>query len=130
MSESSVALAVTASETRGDRFERRVARWKKDASSLIYQVRILPLILRHPLVPWRAKVAAACALAYLLSPVQLIPTFIPVIGQLDDLAVLFAGMRAIRKLTPPNVLAECETKARSASVIGYIEKLVKCHAPK
>jgi uncharacterized membrane protein YkvA (DUF1232 family) len=46
------------------------------------------LLLRHPAVPWHAKVVAACSVGYLLSPIQFIPTFIPVIGQLDDLAAL------------------------------------------
>jgi uncharacterized membrane protein YkvA (DUF1232 family) len=45
--------------------------------------------------------------------VQLIPTFIPVIGQLDDLAVLYLGMKIVRWRTPANILAECETRARA-----------------
>jgi uncharacterized membrane protein YkvA (DUF1232 family) len=75
-------------------------------------------------VPWPAKAAAGCSAAYIVSPIQLIPTFIPVIGQMDDLAVLFWGMKAIRKWTPPAVLAECEAKARSSTtVVGPFESL-------
>ena len=75
----------------------------------------MTIILRHPDVPWSAKCVAACALGYILSPVQLIPSFIPVIGQLDDLTVLFLGARFVRGLVPCALLAECEAKAESQS---------------
>jgi uncharacterized membrane protein YkvA (DUF1232 family) len=73
----------------------------------------MTLILKHPNVPWSARLVAACALGYILSPIQLIPSFIPVIGQLDDLAVLLAGARVVRVLVPAAVLAECEGQAES-----------------
>lgn len=66
-------------------------------------------------VPWPAKAAGGCAIAYIFSPVQLIPTFIPIIGQLDDLAVLLLGTRVVRRFTPASVLTECENLAESAS---------------
>lgn len=50
---------------------------------------------------------AACGAAYVVSPIQLIPTFIPVIGQMDDLLVLYFVHRWTVKLVPENVLAEC-----------------------
>jgi uncharacterized membrane protein YkvA (DUF1232 family) len=52
---------------------------------------------------------------YIFSPVQLIPTFIPVIGQLDDLAVLWLGMRYLRRFAPAHVLAQCEAQAELTS---------------
>jgi len=73
----------------------------------------MTLILRHPNVPWSARLVAACALGYILSPIQLIPSFIPVIGQLDDLAVLLAGAKVVRVLVPSPVLVECEGRAES-----------------
>jgi uncharacterized membrane protein YkvA (DUF1232 family) len=73
----------------------------------------MTLILRHPNVPWSARLVAACALGYILSPIQLIPSFIPLIGQLDDLAVLLAGAKVVRVLVPAAVLAECEGQAVS-----------------
>ena len=48
-----------------------------------------------------------CSVAYLLSPIQLIPTFIPLIGQLDDLLMLYAGMKLVTRLIPWFVLDEC-----------------------
>jgi uncharacterized membrane protein YkvA (DUF1232 family) len=71
--------------------------------------------MKRPEVPWPAKAVGGCAIAYIFSPIQLIPTFIPIIGQLDDLAVLFLGTRVMRRFTPASVLRECETLAESAS---------------
>jgi uncharacterized membrane protein YkvA (DUF1232 family) len=57
-------------------------------------------------LPRRARVVLGAALAYLLSPVQLIPNFIPVIGQTDDLAVVTAALRyACRRLPRERVVA-------------------------
>jgi uncharacterized membrane protein YkvA (DUF1232 family) len=92
----------------------RIANWKKGLAEILYQARVLLFALKHPDVPWLAKAAAGCAAAYLLSPIQLIPTFIPVIGQMDDLAALYLGTKALRKLTPPAILAECESQARKS----------------
>jgi len=92
---------------------RQAARRRQDLRSIMRQARVLWLALRHPQTPWRARVVAGCAAAYLLSPIQLIPTFIPVIGQLDDLAVLLVGMKLLRQLLPENILAECEAQAKS-----------------
>lgn len=93
----------------------RSCRWKRELISVVCQARTLAFALKHPDVPWLAKAAAGCAAAYILSPIQLIPTFIPVIGQMDDLAALYLGMKALRKLTPAVVLAECEMLARRMS---------------
>ena len=91
--------------------DARVARGKEGIATVVKQGRILALLLKHPRTPWSSRVVAGCAVSYLLSPVQLIPTFVPVIGQLDDLFVLFVGMRLIRRLTPDDLLAECEQRA-------------------
>lgn len=75
---------------------------------VVRESRILTRILKNPAAPWTAKVVAACSVGYIFSPIQLIPSFIPVIGQLDDLSVLFVGLKLIRSLTPASVMAECE----------------------
>ena len=90
-------------------------RLRRDLISIAKQVRLLSLLMKRPEVPWPAKVAGGCAIAYIFSPIQLIPTFIPVIGQLDDLLVLFLGSRVVRRFTPASVLKECETLAESGS---------------
>jgi uncharacterized membrane protein YkvA (DUF1232 family) len=100
------------SATSGGWFRRCSAKCKDDIFFVVRRAHTMKLVLKHPLVPWPTKFVAACSLGYLVSPIQLIPTFIPVIGQLDDLFVLFLGFKFVRKTTPPNVLAECEEKAR------------------
>jgi len=69
---------------------------------------------KHRRVPWYARLVAACTVAYLFSPIQLIPSFIPVIGFADDFLVLFFGVKLLRKLIPPEVLIECRERAEAA----------------
>ncbi|NJM07696.1 DUF1232 domain-containing protein [Candidatus Gracilibacteria bacterium] len=57
-------------------------------------------------VPLHTKAVPGLAVAYILSPIDLIPGFIPVLGQLDDLAVLILGVQAFKQLAPPEILAE------------------------
>jgi uncharacterized membrane protein YkvA (DUF1232 family) len=92
----------------------RTIRWARDLIFLVRQILFLSRIIRHRMTPWPARVAAGCAVAYVFSPIQLIPTFIPLIGQLDDLLVVYAGAKLVRRLTPNSVLAECEARAQSA----------------
>jgi uncharacterized membrane protein YkvA (DUF1232 family) len=94
---------------------QRSSKYRAEMRRLVRQTRAMTLLLRHPAVPWHAKVVAACSVGYLLSPIQLIPTFIPAIGQLDDLAVLYVGMKVVRVLTPPTLLEECEAHAATAA---------------
>src|SRR5258708_4121948 len=105
-------VAILAPElVRGNSWIREQSgKWNGDLKLLIRQTRVVTLLLRHPCVPWHAKLIAGCTLGYLISPIQLIPTFIPVIGQLDDLAVLLTGMKLLRMFTPKAVLAECVSK--------------------
>jgi uncharacterized membrane protein YkvA (DUF1232 family) len=81
---------------------------KGQFASILKSIQTFRLVLTHPLIPFRAKVVAACSLTYLISPVQLIPTFIPVIGQMDDLLVIAIGMTLVRRMIPAGILEECE----------------------
>lgn len=67
-------------------------------------------------MPWYAKLVAACSAAYLFSPIQLIPSYIPVIGFLDDFLVLFVAARLLQRIIPPEVLAECRALADAAEM--------------
>jgi uncharacterized membrane protein YkvA (DUF1232 family) len=67
---------------------------------------------RDPRTPWYAKVLAAAVVAYALSPIDLIPDFIPVIGYLDDLIIVPLGIVAVLRMVPAHVLAECRAKAQ------------------
>ncbi|MHC2333039.1 YkvA family protein [Bradyrhizobium sp. USDA 4454] len=66
---------------------------------------------RDPRVPWYAKALAIAIAAYALSPIDLIPDFIPVLGYLDDLILLPLGIWLALALIPEEVMADCRTRA-------------------
>ncbi|HWT21800.1 MAG TPA: YkvA family protein [Variovorax sp.] len=66
---------------------------------------------RHPGTPWFAKLLAAFVVAYALSPIDLIPDFIPVLGYLDDALLLPALIWLNIRLIPADVLEECRQRA-------------------
>src|SRR5574341_1131524 len=86
--------------------------WNEHAQRLKVEVLALYLAYRDPRVPWYAKALAACVVAYALSPIDLIPDPIPVLGHLDDLVLIPLGVVAVRALIPPPVLEECRARAR------------------
>jgi uncharacterized membrane protein YkvA (DUF1232 family) len=69
---------------------------------------------RDPRVPWYAKALAMAVAAYALSPIDLIPDFIPVVGYLDDLVIVPLGIWLVVSLIPDDVMAECRAKADAA----------------
>jgi uncharacterized membrane protein YkvA (DUF1232 family) len=69
---------------------------------------------RDSRVPWYGKIFIICIVAYALSPIDLIPDPIPVLGYLDDLLLLPLGIYLALKLIPEDVLTECRQKAASA----------------
>jgi len=91
------------------------AKCREHLKLLLRQTHLITLILRHPDVPWYSKLIAASTLGYLVSPIQLIPTFIPVIGQLDDVAVVIVGIKLLRILSPKAALTECEAKLHATT---------------
>jgi len=76
------------------------------ARTLKRDVVALYLAARDPRVPWYAKVVAACVAAYALSPIDLIPDFIPVLGYLDDVILVPLGIALAIRLIPPAILQE------------------------
>ncbi|RWF57781.1 MAG: DUF1232 domain-containing protein [Mesorhizobium sp.] len=66
---------------------------------------------RDPRVPWYAKVAAGAVAAYALSPIDLIPDFIPVLGYLDEVIVLPLGILLVVKLIPAPLMEEFRQEA-------------------
>jgi uncharacterized membrane protein YkvA (DUF1232 family) len=101
-------------------FQGQLSKGRQAIAFGLAQAWTLTLVVKHPRAPWLARIVAAGTVAYLLSPIQLIPTFIPVIGQLDDVFVLFVGMKLLRKLIPPEILAACEAQAGSLSLVQRI----------
>ena len=68
---------------------------------------------RHPQTPWLAKAIAAVAVAYALSPIDLIPDFIPVLGYLDDALLLPAMVWLAVKCLPEAVKDDCQRQAQA-----------------
>ncbi len=95
--------------TRG-RWRARLLAW---ASGLRSDVVTLWMALRHPRTPRVARVIAALAVAYALSPIDLIPDFIPVLGYLDDVVLLPLLVWLALRGIPADVLHECREQAQA-----------------
>ena len=89
---------------------------KEKAVQLQTDTYALYLAYKDPRVPWYAKIFVAIVVAYALSPIDLIPDFIPVLGYLDDLIIIPAGFYLSLKMIPREVLEECREKAQSTPV--------------
>lgn len=83
-----------------------IARMRRWAKAIKRDVHALYLSARDPRVPWYAKAVALAVAAYALSPIDLIPDFIPVLGYLDDIILVPLGILLAVRLIPPEVLAE------------------------
>ena len=90
--------------------------WRQQARLLQKKAQVFYFVSKHPHTPWYAKVVAACTAGYLFSPVQIIPNYIPVIGMLDDVLIVFLGVKLIHRITPADVLTECRQLADAAEV--------------
>jgi uncharacterized membrane protein YkvA (DUF1232 family) len=93
-----------------------VMKWRQEAQRLHREAHVLYFAFKHPRMHWYARLVAVCTAGYLFSPIQLIPSFIPVIGFLDDLLVLFLGVKLLQRITPPDVLTECRELAEAAEM--------------
>jgi uncharacterized membrane protein YkvA (DUF1232 family) len=85
---------------------------KSTAKRLKSEVRALYLAYRDPRVPWQARLVIGAVVAYALSPIDLIPDFVPVLGYLDDLILVPLGIGLALKMIPPDVMSECREKAQ------------------
>ena len=101
-------------------------RLKKWAQNVKRDILALYLAARDPRVPWYAKALAALVAAYALSPIDIIPDFIPVLGYLDDLVVLPLGIKVAIRLIPDDVMADLRRQAeermltRPRSAVGAV----------
>jgi uncharacterized membrane protein YkvA (DUF1232 family) len=89
----------------------RLAGWARSIKRDIYAVYLAS---RDPRTPWFAKAVAIGVVAYALSPIDLIPDFIPVLGQLDELVILPLGIWLVVRLIPPDVMNE----HRAAAIVA------------
>ncbi|WP_413705044.1 YkvA family protein [Pseudomonas sp. Pseusp16] len=81
------------------------------ARKLKRQTMVLRFCYQHPQTPWLPKWVSVFVVAYALSPIDLIPDFIPVLGYLDDVIILPLGILLAVRLMPSAVLQECQLKA-------------------
>jgi uncharacterized membrane protein YkvA (DUF1232 family) len=85
--------------------KQRARRLKADTYALY-------LAARDPRTPWTARLLVAAVVAYALSPIDLIPDFVPVLGYVDDLILVPLGIALAVRLIPDAVLRECRARAR------------------
>ena len=92
------------------------------ARRLKREVHAIYLATRSPRVPWYTKWLALAVVGYALSPIDLIPDFIPVLGYLDDLIIVPLGIWLVLSLIPQEVMAACRARADEA-VMGLHGKI-------
>lgn len=87
--------------------------------SLIHRLRVEVhaawLAARDPRTPWTARLFGLLLTAYAISPIDLIPDFIPIFGLLDDVVLIPLGLWLFEKMVPAGVLADCRMRAEQAS---------------
>ncbi len=88
-------------------------KWKAKAGELKREAYALYLCSQHPQTPLYAKLFALFIVGYAMSPIDLIPDFIPVIGYLDDLILIPFGIALLIKMMPNDIVEECRLKAGS-----------------
>lgn len=87
-----------------------IERLRLFARGLKAEVAVLASAIRDPRTPLAAKLLGLAVIAYAVSPIDLIPDFIPVLGLLDDLILVPLGLWAVRAMIPPEVMAEHRAK--------------------
>ena len=85
------------------------------ARALKQDAHAIYLAARDPRTPWYAKALALCVAAYALSPIDLIPDFIPVLGYLDDVVIVPLGIVAAASMIPAEVLTDARATAKEAA---------------
>jgi uncharacterized membrane protein YkvA (DUF1232 family) len=84
---------------------------KIKARQLKREISALYIAFRRQDVPWYAKVVLALVLGYALSPIDLIPDFVPVLGYLDDLVLIPLGITLAIRLVPPEIMQSCRRES-------------------
>ena len=87
-------------------------RLKQKSRHLKIEIYALYLAYRDPRVPWYAKAFVALVVGYALSPIDLIPDFIPVLGYLDDLVLIPLGVAVALKMIPEKVMDDCRIRSK------------------
>jgi uncharacterized membrane protein YkvA (DUF1232 family) len=91
---------------------------RERARHLTAETFALYLAARHTATPWYAKLMVAAIVAYALSPIDLIPDFVPILGYLDDLVLIPLGVTLAIRMIPPAVMSECRAQAQEVMANG------------
>ena len=86
----------------------RLRQWARSVKSDVIAIYFAA---RDPRVPWHAKLLALCIAGYAMSPIDLIPDFVPFLGYLDDVVIVPLGILAVVRLIPPQIMAEHRASA-------------------
>lgn len=92
-----------------------LSRTKHWARTIKRDMHALWLAARDPRTPWYAKLLALAVAAYALSPIDLIPDFIPLVGYLDDVVMVPLGVLLVVRLIPPQLMDEYRASAAAAA---------------
>ena len=92
--------------------------WKQQARKLKCETYALYFACRDRRTPWYARLTAGAVVAYAVSPIDLIPDFIPVLGQLDDLLLIPLGVMLVRWMIPVPVMEDCRLRAQEVIAQG------------
>ena len=95
-----------------------LTRLREWARTIKRDVVALSIAARDPRVPWYVKLAAAAVAAYALSPIDLIPDFIPVLGYLDEVIILPVALFLVIKMIPDTLMVEFRAEAHSQARVG------------
>ncbi|MCT8975164.1 YkvA family protein [Clostridium sp. CX1] len=90
-----------------DRFRIWFSTIKQKSKKIKEEIGALYFAYKRPDVPFYAKLVSILVVGYALSPIDLIPDFIPILGYLDDLILLPLGIAFAIKLIPSNIMNEC-----------------------
>ena len=114
-------------EAGGGEEEGLIAFLDRLTGRLAVEVHTLWLVFRHRETPWPAKAVLILLLAYLASPIDLIPDVIPVLGILDDLAVAALALWLAYRMTPRHVMEDCRARAQAAAAgrTGWVSALLR-----
>jgi uncharacterized membrane protein YkvA (DUF1232 family) len=89
-------------------------RAKRHIAGLRRELRFYQRLLQHPRTPWISKSLLGIAVGYLLTPFDIIPDFIPILGQLDDLLIIPVLVLMAVKFIPDEVISECRSEAEQS----------------
>ncbi|MCX6012013.1 MAG: YkvA family protein [Chloroflexi bacterium] len=90
-----------------------ISKLRQRAKQLEAEIYTLYLAYKHRRTPWYAKAFMFAVICYALSPIDLIPDFIPVLGYLDDLIIIPAGIALALRMIPHDVIQECRIKTKT-----------------